>query len=241
MKTRLLILTVAGAAVLLSGCMNPDGTQNNTGSGAVIGGAVGAITGAAIGGPRHGGEGALIGAGAGAAGGGLIGYSMDREQQGRLRQQAPVTYTKMDQDRPLSVADVMALAKAGISEDVIISQIQNSHTVYHLSATDIIDLRDSGVPDPVVNYMINTPNTVASSPPPTVTVVQPPPPPPVETAVVTPVPGYVWIAGEWVWGGASWVWVAGHWGHPPYPHAVWISGRRWHDAYGWHYDRGHWH
>ncbi len=232
----------AGMAAVLSGCMNPDGTQNNTGSGALIGGAVGAITGAAIGGPRHGGEGALIGAGAGAVGGGLIGYSMDQEQRARLRQQAPETYTKVDQGQPLSVADVKALAKAGINEDVILSQIQNSHTVYHLSVPDIIDLRDSGVPDRVVNYMINTPNTVASSPAPTAAMVQPPPPPPpVQTVVVAPGPGYVWIDGEWTWGGAGWFWVAGHWGYPPYPHAVWIAGRRWHDAYGWHYYRGHWH
>jgi outer membrane lipoprotein SlyB len=240
MKRHFLILTLASAAVVLAGCVNPDGTQNNTGSGALIGGAVGAITGAAIGGPRHGGEGALIGAGAGAVGGGLIGYSMDQEQRARLRQQAPETYTKVDQGQPLSVADVKALAKAGINEDVIISQIQNSHTVYHLSVTDIIDLRDAGVPDRVVNYMINTPNMVASSPPPSATVVQPPPPP-VQTVVVAPGPGYVWIDGEWAWGGAGWFWVGGHWGYPPHPHAVWVSGRRWHDAYGWHYYRGHWH
>jgi len=43
----------------------PDGTQNNTGSGALIGGVFGALTGAAIGGRNHGGQDALIGAAAG--------------------------------------------------------------------------------------------------------------------------------------------------------------------------------
>jgi outer membrane lipoprotein SlyB len=246
MKTRknALILVMAGAAAVLTGCVNPDGTQNNTGSGVLIGGALGALTGAVIGGPRNGGAGALIGAAAGAIGGGLIGNSMDQEQDARLRAQAPETYVKIDQGQPLAVANVKAMAKAGISEDVIISQIQNSHTVYHLSASDIIDLRDSGVTDKVVNYMINTPSTigdtvVASQPDPVV-IQQAPPPPPTDTIIVSPGPDYVWVGGEWAWNGAGWYWVGGHWGYPPYPHAVWVGGRSWHDAYGWHNARGHW-
>jgi outer membrane lipoprotein SlyB len=243
-RTHALILAMAGAAVVLTGCVNPDGTQNNTGSGALIGGALGAITGAVIGGPRNGGAGALIGAAAGAIGGGLIGNSMDQEQDARLRAQAPETYVKIDQGQPLAVADVRAMAKAGISEDVIISQIQNSHTVYHLSASDIIDLRDSGVTDKVVNYMINTPSTigdtaVASQPDPVV-IQQAPPAPPTDTVIVSPGPDYVWVGGEWAWNGSGWYWVGGHWGYPPHPHAVWVAGRSWHDGYGWHNERGHW-
>ena len=235
-------LALAVSAVGLAGCQNPNGTQNNTGSGALIGGAMGAVTGAAIGGSRHGGEGALIGAAAGVIAGGLVGNSMDREQEARLKAQAPQTYVKVDQGQPLSIADVKALAKAGISEDVIINQIQNSRTIYHLSAADIIDLRDAGVTDKVVNYMINTPsNAGAGAPAGTVVVQQAPPPPPAETVVVAaPGPGYVWIGGDYEWNGISWVWIGGHWGYPPYPHAVWISGHAWHDRYGWHHERGYW-
>jgi outer membrane lipoprotein SlyB len=232
MRVNALVLAVAGAAVLLAGCVNPDGTQNNTASGALIGGAAGAITGAAIGGPRNGGAGALIGAAAGAVGGGLIGNSIDQEQNARLRAEAPETYEKVDQGQPLAVADVKALAKAGVSDDVIINQIQNSRTVYHLTTADIIDLRDSGVSDKVVNFMINTPTTVGS----TTTVAQS------DATIQTPSPGpgYVWVDGEWTWNGNGWFWVGGHWLLPPYPHAVWVVGRRWHDHYGWHYYRGHW-
>jgi len=235
-------LALAVSAVGLAGCQNPDGTQNNTGSGALIGGAMGAITGAAIGGPRHGGEGALIGAAAGVIAGGLVGNSMDQQQQARLKAQAPQTYIKVDQGQPLSVADVKALAKAGISEDVIINQIQNSRTVYHLSASDIVDLRDAGVTDKIVNYMINTPSTAgAAAPAGNVVVQQAPPPPPAETVVVAaPGPEYVWIPGEYEWGGITWVWVGGHWGYPPHPHAVWVVGRAWRDHYGWHHERGYW-
>jgi outer membrane lipoprotein SlyB len=243
-KTHVLVLILAGSAVVLSGCVNPGGTQNNTGSGALIGGALGALTGAIIGGPRNGAAGALIGAAAGAAGGGLIGYSMDQQQDARLRAQAPQTYVRIDQGQPLQVADVKALAKAGVSDDVIISQIQNSRTVYHLSAADIIDLRNSGVSDKVVNFMIGTPGTVndvAPAPDPSaVAIQQAPPPAPVDVQVVSPGPGYIWMNGEWAWNGVGWYWVGGHWGYPPYGGAVWVGGYRWHDAYGWHYRRGYW-
>jgi len=241
MKTNTLVLTFASSAVLLTGCVNPDGSQNNTGSGALIGGVFGALTGAAIGGSRHGGQDALIGAAAGALAGGLIGNSADREQEARLKAQAPQTYERVNQGSPLTLADVKALAKAGISEDVIINQIHNSRTVFQLSAADIIDLRDAGVSDKVVNYMIDTPATVGANTATTSTVVvqQAPPPPPVETIVVAPGPNYVWIGGEWIWAG-GWVWRAGYWGFPPRGYSVWVGGRSWHDGRGWHAERGHW-
>ena len=58
--------------------------------------------------------------------------------------------------RPMSVADVEALAKVGMNEDLIISQIRNSGSSYRLSATDIIALHNAGVSNKVIEYMINT-------------------------------------------------------------------------------------
>jgi outer membrane lipoprotein SlyB len=240
MKRHALILTVASLAVLLTGCQNPDGTQNNTGSGALIGGAMGAVTGAAIGGRRNGAEDAALGMAAGAVAGGLMGLAVDRDQEARLKAQAPQTYVRVDQGQPLSVADVKALARAGINEDVIINQIRASHTVYHLSAADIVDLRDSGVTNNVINYMISTPSLVGDVPPPAV-IQQAPPAPPAETVVmVSPGPDYLWVGGEYSWNGIGWVWMGGHWGHRPYGHAVWMGGRSWHDGRGWHNEHGHW-
>ena len=241
MKRHTLVLAVASLAVLLTGCVNPDGSPNNTGSGALIGGVFGALTGAAIGGQGHGGPDALIGAAVGAMAGGLIGNAADREQEARLRAQAPQTYARIDQGTPLGIADVKALAKAGVSEDVMINQIHTSRTIFHLSAADIIDLRDAGVTDKVINYMIDTPGSVGANTaaPSTVVVQQAPPPPPVETLVVAPGPGYVWIGGEWIWAG-GWVWRAGYWGLPPRGYSVWVGGRAWHDGQHWHAERGHW-
>ena len=163
MNKHILTLATASVAVLLSGCVNPDGSPNNTGSGALAGGAFGALTGAAIGGYRHAGPDALIGAAAGALAGGLIGNATDREQEARWQAQAPrAYYVEAGQSQPTSVADVKALAKAGVSDDVIISQIRNTRTVYHLAAMDVIGLRDAGVSEKVLNFMLNTPSLWAS-------------------------------------------------------------------------------
>ena len=241
MKKYFLVLALAGPAIFLAGCRNPDGTDNNTGSGALIGGALGAITGAAIGENNHNaGGGAAIGAAAGLLLGGLIGNSEDQAQAARLRAQAPQTYTRVEQGQPLSIPDIKALARAGISDEVIVSQIKNSRTVFRLSAADIIDLRDAGVTDKVVNYMINTPSTAPESANTTTQVIQyAPPPAPVESVVVSPGYGYAWLDGEWEWN-HRWIWVGGHWAYPPRPGVVWIGGRSWNDHRGWHNERGHW-
>ncbi|HLX96838.1 MAG TPA: YXWGXW repeat-containing protein [Verrucomicrobiae bacterium] len=243
MKIKLKVLTLAAAvsAVLLTGCQYPNGQPNNTASGALIGGAMGAIAGAAIGGPRNGGAGALIGAAAGALTGGAIGNSMDQEQAAELRAQAPETYVRVQQGQPLSLSDIKALAAAKVSDDLIISQIRNSQTVFHLSTADIIDLHNSGVSENVINFMINSPSLVGdgSAVQTTTVVPQMPPPPPAETVVVAPGPGYAWIGGEWVWNG-GWVWRAGYWAYPPYPHAVWVGGYWGRGPYGWYRRPGHW-
>jgi len=240
-KLKFLTLALVSSAVVLTGCQYPNGEPNNTASGALIGGAMGAIAGAAIGGPRNGGAGALIGAAAGAITGGVIGNSMDQEQAAELRAQAPQTYVRVQQGQPLSIADVKALAAARLSDDVIINQIRNSHTVFHLSTADIIDLHNSGVSENVINFMINSPSLVGddSTVQTTTVVTEAPPPPPAQTVVVAPGPGYVWIGGEWVWDG-RWVWRAGYWAYPPYPHAVWVGGYWGRGSYGWYWRRGHW-
>lgn len=242
MKIGTVSLIVATSAVVLTGCVNPDGTQNNTGSGALIGGALGAIAGAALGG-RNAGAAALFGGASGAVVGGLIGNSMDQEQDARLRAEAPQTYVRVSQQQPLSITDIKALAKANISDDVIIAQITTTHTGFHLTSSDIIDLRDAGVSDRVINFMINTatdPNAIpAGSPPQTVVVADAPPPPPDDPVVVSPGPDYVWIHGEWVWNG-RWVWVGGHWAYPPHAHGVWVEGVWVRGPHGWYRRPGYW-
>jgi hypothetical protein len=54
------------------------------------------------------------------------------------------------------VAEVKALVTAGLSDEVILSHIRNSQAVYHLTTAEIIDLKNSGVSEKVIDFMINT-------------------------------------------------------------------------------------
>src|SRR5580700_4936452 len=111
------------ATLVLSGCYTPEGRPDNTATGALTGGAIGAGTGAIIGSASHNaGAGALIGAAVGALTGGIIGNSIDQQQRERIQQQAPETWQRVEQGQPLGLADVKALVKAGVSDEVIISQ-----------------------------------------------------------------------------------------------------------------------
>jgi hypothetical protein len=56
----------------------------------------------------------------------------------------------------VGVADVKAMAKAGLGDEVILSHIRHSQTVYYLTTAEIIDLKKSGVSDKVIDFMINT-------------------------------------------------------------------------------------
>jgi len=247
MKTRTLMfmnrttatLAVALTALALTGCYNPNGTPDNTGTGVLAGGAFGAATGALIGAAAHNpGAGAAIGAGAGALLGGLIGHSADQQQEARLQQQSRETYLRAVQGNPLSVADVKAMARAQVSDDTIIAQIVNSHTVYHLLATDIIDLHQAGVSQKVIDFMVNTPGTISPSAT-AVAVAQAPPPPPIEEIPLQPGPGYVWTGGEWVWNN-GWYWSAGYYAVPPAPGFVWVGGYWGRGPHGYIRYGGHW-
>ena len=152
-------------ALVLAGCETPEGRPDRTATGALTGAAIGAGAGAIIGG-RHAGEGALIGGAIGALTGGLIGQGADQAARERVERESPQTLQRIDQGQPLGLADIKALAKAGVSDEVIMSQIRNSRTVYRLSTAEIIDLKDSGVSQRVIDFMINTPSLYPPPPQP---------------------------------------------------------------------------
>lgn len=229
MKTTIVrFVTVAELAGLLAGCTTPSGQPDRTANGALIGGASGAAIGA-LADRRAPGFGALIGGAAGLIAKGLIGHSMDQQAEARC---APLpAYYPPTPPQPPTVSDIKAMSRSGVSDDVIIGQINNTHAVYNLDADALIDLHNAGVSQKVIAYMVNTANLV---------VAQAPPPPPTETVLVAPSPDYVWVDGEWVWNGGTWVWIGGRWALPPYRHAVWFGARWEHGPHGWHRVGGHW-
>lgn len=77
------------------------------------------------------------------------------------------TYAPPPQIRtsPPSPADIKMMVKAGISDEVIMSQIRNTHAAYRLTTAEILDLKDSGVSEKVIDFMINSPSLYQQAPP----------------------------------------------------------------------------
>ena len=68
-----------------------------------------------------------------------------------------------------------------------------------------------------------------------------PPRPLVETRVVAPGPGYVWIPGFHAWDGRQYVWRPGRWDRAPRRNARWVPAHWVHDGRrGWYLVEGHW-
>lgn len=56
---------------------------------------------------------------------------------------------------PYGVAEVLKLSQAKVGEDIISSYIQSSGTVYNLSPSDIVYLKEQGVSERIVNQMLD--------------------------------------------------------------------------------------
>jgi hypothetical protein len=56
---------------------------------------------------------------------------------------------------------------------------------------------------------------------------------------VAPGPGYVWIDGDWVYGGGRYSYQKGHWDHGRQGHSY-AKGSWSHTSHGYHWNRGHW-
>jgi hypothetical protein len=57
---------------------------------------------------------------------------------------------------PLTQADIISMVKAGLPDEEILRRIDATRTVFRLSADDVVRLRNEGVSDRVVNYMLDT-------------------------------------------------------------------------------------
>jgi hypothetical protein len=140
--------------LLACGCSSMSNTEKGVGAGGLIGAGTGAVVGHALG---HTGAGALVGAGVGALSGGLIGHAVDESER---KTDAKLAAASAAPRGPLGITDVAQMAQAHVADDVIISQIRTTGSVYRLSATDTIWLKQNGVSDCVVQEMLATANRV---------------------------------------------------------------------------------
>lgn len=57
---------------------------------------------------------------------------------------------------PITVGEVIQMSTHGVPVETVIQKMRTSGTVYRLTAAQLAQLHDQGVPDPVINYMQQT-------------------------------------------------------------------------------------
>ena len=127
--------------------------RNDTAEGTVVGGGLGAITGALIGNSKgKSTEGALIGAVTGALAGNLLGRSQDRADQQFAKAGYAATAQANAQATAMAVTnyDLAQMTRAGLDDSVIIGAIQSRGGRFDLTPAGLIALKQSGVSDRVV-------------------------------------------------------------------------------------------
>lgn len=159
--------------ITASGCV----TSSHADQGALIGGGMGALTGATLA-QGHPLEGALVGGMIGAAAGTVIGDAEDaRDERDAAMMHAARVEAAAAQ--ALSNHDIVNMTANGLGEDVIITSIQTRGGRFEVGPDALISLKSSGVSDRVIQTMQSPSGSGIVPPanlPPTV-VVGPPPPP----------------------------------------------------------------
>ena len=97
--------------------------------------------------------------------------------------------------RAVTVADLVALSKAGVSADILVALIDADRTVFTLTRDEIVTLTQAGVPDRVVVKMLGSSREFVEEAPPPLIVGSTPPRvsdrPRARIAVFVPLPLFV--------------------------------------------------
>jgi len=162
---KFLAASCALSALMAVGCQSPYHADQGALFGGVTGAGVGALVGSAVGDPL---AGAAIGAGVGTLGGAAVGSSLDQIE---ARNRAEIARQMGSQIRPgvVTLADVVNMCHAGVSEQLIVTHIQHNGMAGPVTSSDLITLKQQGVPDGVIVAMQAPPPqqrvAVAQAPP----------------------------------------------------------------------------
>jgi len=130
--------------------------------GALFGGLTGAGVGALVGDAAgNAGAGAAIGTAVGALTGAAVGTNIDADMA-RSRAEIEARMGRQMQGA-VTPQDVIAMTQAGLSDDVIATHVRANGMAQPLAANDLINLRNLGVRDYVINVMQQTPQRTAQS------------------------------------------------------------------------------
>lgn len=130
--------------------------QYNKQRGVVLGGLTGAAAGAIIGENNdEAGAGAAIGGVVGAIAGSMLGSAEDNRSRAYYATQQRQVYAQQQYQATRSVGfqDVIAMSRNGVSDDVIITAIQQRGLQRSLEVSDIVNLSQNGVCDNVIRAM----------------------------------------------------------------------------------------
>jgi outer membrane lipoprotein SlyB len=128
-------------------------TATRSDQGAVVGGLTGAGLGALVGNAvGNAGAGAAIGAGVGALSGAAVGGSLD-EIEARNQAEIEARLGRPVATGAVTIDDVIAMTRAGVSEEVIVTHIRSRGMVAPLQASDLILLQQQHVSPAIVQAM----------------------------------------------------------------------------------------
>jgi osmotically inducible lipoprotein OsmB len=163
-------------------------SMNNTEKDGLMGAGAGAATGAVL--TRGNPVGAVIGGLFGGLVGASIGSDQDRhDDRNKAIVQAQANAAANAARNQMSLQEIVQMAQTGVSDAVIIRQMDSTGSVFALTSVDIQYLHDQRVSDQVISAMLARryprggvvvgPGPVYAGPPPgTVVIVDPGPPPP---------------------------------------------------------------
>jgi hypothetical protein len=152
------VISIVVCSLFVAGCRSPyygdRGALLGGVTGAAIGGAIGDNSGNAL-------PGAIIGSAVGAITGGAIGDSIDADV---ARSRAEIEARMGRQmSGAVTTEDVVAMTRAGLSEDVIATHIRANGVAQIPQVNDLIYLRNQGVGDFVIKSMQQAPPPVAAA------------------------------------------------------------------------------
>jgi gas vesicle protein len=164
-------LTFCTAAVAITTAFSPSISKAQFGApfgsstanqqrGAVTGGIAGAVAGGLIGDNNgEAGAGAAIGGVLGAVAGGIFGNARDKEvrYQDNQRQYVQQQQQAVVKQSSVSIADIVSMSRSGLSETVIINQIQSRGVLNQPQVSDIIAMHQQGVSERVISAMQQAP------------------------------------------------------------------------------------
>lgn len=134
--------------LLACGCSSMNNTESGAVGGGLLGAGIGTLFGLAC---HHPLAGAAIGGAVGAGTGALVGNAEDHAEKRQAIAQANAVAVAQDAaSRAPTLPDIVSMTQHNVSEANIIYQIRNSGAYYALTAQDINYLRDNGVSATVI-------------------------------------------------------------------------------------------